>query len=203
MRAFLLGVLAGYGIAIPVGAIAVMIVQVGIKCGFWCGACAGAGAATADLAYAGVAVAGGVALSDAVAAGGRPFRILSASVLAFIALRGLYNSRRGVPPAEAIAVSRNDYAVTYFKFLGLTIINPLTVVYFAAVVLGLGLAEDIGVGGAVPFVIGAFLASLSWQTLLAGVGAVIRHRLPRRFQVLAVVVGNLVIIAMAVLIVAR
>lgn len=44
MATFLLGVVAGLGIAIPVGAIAVLIVQVEIRCGFWCGTSAGAGA---------------------------------------------------------------------------------------------------------------------------------------------------------------
>jgi threonine/homoserine/homoserine lactone efflux protein len=59
MQAFVLGMIAGYGIAIPVGAIAVLIVQVGIRCGFRCAASAGAGAATADLLYALLAVTGG------------------------------------------------------------------------------------------------------------------------------------------------
>jgi hypothetical protein len=46
------GVLAGYGIAIPVGAIAVLIIDVSIRRGLAIGMQAGAGAATADLIYA-------------------------------------------------------------------------------------------------------------------------------------------------------
>jgi threonine/homoserine/homoserine lactone efflux protein len=200
--AFLTGVVAGYGIAIPVGAIAVLIVQVAMRCGFWCGASAGAGAATADLVYSIAAVTGGIALAAAVQAIGQPLRWVSAGVLAAIALRGLHRARRAPAVAQTALPSRAEYAGTYVKFLGLTIINPMTVVYFVAVVLGLGLAEDLRAGQAGLFAAGAFLASLSWQILLAGVGAVIGTRLTRRFQVGAALLGNLVILALAAVIVA-
>jgi threonine/homoserine/homoserine lactone efflux protein len=200
---FLTGVVAGYGIAIPVGAIAVLIVQVAIRCGFWCGASAGAGAATADLAYSVLAVTGGVALAASVEAIGEPLRWASAGVLAAIAVRGLYRARREPAAVQTTLPSRTEYAGTYAKFLGLTIINPLTVVYFAAVVLGLGLADDLRAGQAALFAAGAFLASLSWQTLLATVGALVGHRISRRFQLGAAVVGNVVVLAMAALIILR
>jgi threonine/homoserine/homoserine lactone efflux protein len=200
---FLTGVVAGYGIAIPVGAIAVLIVQVAIRCGFWCGASAGAGAATADLAYSVLAVTGGVALAASVEAIGEPLRWASAGVLAAIAVRGLYRARLEPAAVQTTLPSRTEYAGTYAKFLGLTIINPLTVVYFAAVVLGLGLADDLRAGQAALFAAGAFLASLSWQTLLAAVGALVGHRISRRFQLGAAVVGNVVVLAMAALIILR
>ena len=63
MTAFLEGLAAGYGIAIPVGAVAILIVNTALSGGFRLGFMAGAGAATADLLYAGVAVLAGVALS--------------------------------------------------------------------------------------------------------------------------------------------
>jgi threonine/homoserine/homoserine lactone efflux protein len=203
MQAFLLGVAAGYGIAIPVGAIAVLIVQVGIRCGFVCAASAGAGAATADLLYALLAVTGGVALAAAVEDVGEPLRWLSAAVLVLIAFRGLLRARRAPGLAEAPLPRPREYALTYARFLGLTVINPLTVVYFAAIVLGLGVAADLTPGAGVAFVGGAFLASLSWQLLLAGVGALAGRRLPPRVAVGAAVAGNLVILAMAVLIALR
>jgi arginine exporter protein ArgO len=56
----------------------------------------------------------------------------------------------------------------YLGVLGLTLLNPATVVYFAALVLGRG-----GEGGGGWFVAGAFLASASWQLLIAGGGALV------------------------------
>jgi arginine exporter protein ArgO len=196
-------VVAGFGIAIPVGAIAILIVQVGMRCGFGCAASAGAGAASADLVYSVLAVAGGAALATAVAGIGEPFRWLSAAVLAAMAVHGLVRARRQPVAAETTLPRPREFATTYVRFLGLTIINPLTVVYFAAIVLGLGLAEDLSGGHAALFVAGAFLASLSWQTLLAGVGAVARRRLPHRFVAGAIVAGNLLVLGMAVWIVLR
>jgi arginine exporter protein ArgO len=132
MEPFLTGVIAGYGIAIPVGAIAILIVQVGIKCGFRCAFAAGAGAATADLAHAGPA-----------------------------------STRR---------------------------------VYFAAVIIGLGVASNLTAVAGFVFVLGAFLASLSWPTLLAVIGGFAGNRLSSRTQTIAVVMGNLVSLALAVVI---
>lgn len=198
---FWMGVVAGYGIAIPVGAIAVLIVQVGMRCGFWCAASAGAGAATADLAYSVLAVTGGAALASKVENLGAALRWLSAGVLVVIAVHGLHRARRAPAAVETRLPGPREFTGTYAKFVGLTITNPLTVVYFAAFILGLGLADGLSVSEGVLFVTGAFLASLSWQTVLAVIGAVARRRVPRRFQVAAVVVGNLIVLAIAVLIV--
>jgi threonine/homoserine/homoserine lactone efflux protein len=203
MQAFLLGVAAGYGIAIPVGAIAMLIVQVGIRCGFVCAASAGAGAATADLLYALLAVTGGVALAAVVEGVGEPLRWVSAGVLALIAVRGLLRARHAPATVDASLPGAREYALTYARFLGLTVINPLTVVYFAAIVLGLGLAAELTPAAGVAFVVGAFLASLSWQLLLAAVGALVGRRLPPRFAVGAAIAGNVLILAMALLIVLR
>lgn len=195
--AFLVGVVAGYGIAIPVGAIAILIVQVGMRCGFGCAASAGAGAASGDLVYSVLAVTGGAALATAVADVGEPFRWLSAAVLAAMAVHGLIRSRRQPEAAAATMPRPREYVSTYGRFLGLTIVNPMTVVYFAAVVLGLGLAQDLARDQAVWFVGGVFLASLSWQLLLAAVGAIARRHLPHRFVTAAVVAGNLLVLGMA------
>ena len=46
----------------------------------------------------------------------------------------------------------------------------------------------------VAFVAGAGVASLSWQTLLAGVGSLGHRRLSPRIQMLSSVIGNLVVI---------
>lgn len=203
MDAFLPGVAAGYGIAIPVGAIALLIVQVGIKCGFRCAFMAGAGAATADLAYAALAVTGGAALAQIVDSAGATFQILSGIVLVVIALLGLQRASKPVEEVEFTMPNRSELAGTYFRFLGLTIINPTTIVYFAAVVVGLGVASDLTATGGTAFAVGAFLASLSWQTLLAVIGASAGKRMNPRVHKAAMVGGNLLILGLGVLIVAR
>lgn len=203
MESFLTGAVAGYGIAVPVGAIAVLIVETGIRCGFRCAASAGAGAATADLLYAVVAVAGGAGIAANVRSIDQPLRYVSALALVAIAVTGLRRARRPHTEISMELPSGSELLATYARFLGLTVINPATVVYFAAFVIGLGIASGLTVRDGVLFAAGAFLASLSWQTLLAGIGAVARHRLSARIQIAAVVGGYLLVLAMAVLVLVR
>jgi arginine exporter protein ArgO len=204
MSSFLTGIAAGYGIAIPVGAIAILIVEVGVKCGFRCAFFAGAGAATADSLYAMVAVLGGAALAGLVEAVDRELRIGSAIVLAVIAVVGLQRAReRPEIMAMASFPDRRELLGTYARFVGLTIINPTTIIYFAAVITGLGVADDMSIVAGGLFAVGAFLASLSWQTVLAASGAFAGNRLDDRVQAAAVVVGNLVILVFAIAILIR
>lgn len=205
MEAFLNGVVAGYGIAIPVGAIAVLIVEVGMRCGFRCGAFAGAGAATADLLYATAAVVGGAALAATVESVETPLKYASGVVLAGIAITGLLRARRDRrrPVPVTVLPDRSELRATYARFLGLTIINPLTIAYFAAFVVGLGLADGLSLVGGVVFVAGAFLASLSWQLLLAGVGGVAGHALSDRVRIGTIVFGNLLVLGLALVVVLR
>ena len=199
MDAFITGVVAGYGIAIPVGAIAILIVEIGIRRGLQPALFAGAGAATADFLYAALAVLGGTALASVVESIGPALRVVSALVLVAIALAGLARIRRPVEPAPTNP-STGDLGRTYARVLGLTLINPTTVAYFAAVVIGLGVAEGMNAGDGARFVTGAFLASLTWQTVLAAAGASAGRRLPAGARTLVSVLGNLVILAFAVVI---
>ena len=200
MEAFFSGVLAGFGIAIPVGAIAVLIVQVGMKCGLRCGLSAGAGAATADGVYAAAAVIGGAALAGLVDAAGPVFRMVSGVVLIIIALYGLRSARSPVDAPPIQYPNRTELATTYARFVGLTIVNPTTIVYFAAVVVGLGVASGMTLDDALFFVAGAFLASLAWQSMLAATGAFAGRRLTPRARQVAIIIGNLFIVSLAVLI---
>ena len=100
MDSFFTGVFAGYGIAVPVGAIAVLIVETGIRCGFRCAASAGAGAATADLLYAALAVAGGVGIASSIRSIDEPLRYVSAAVLVLIAVVGLRRARAVLVPTS-------------------------------------------------------------------------------------------------------
>ena len=196
LASFFAGALAGYAIAIPVGAIAVLIVETGIRRGFRTAAAAGAGAASADGLYAALAAAGGAAIAGVLEPLARPLRIVAIGALLGIGLRGLVLLLLGPRGVAGTAVMPARPVATYLRFLALTLLNPATVIYFAALILGLPNLGR-GPGERAAFVAGAFLASLSWQTTLAGIGAVAHHRLPRRFQVAISLLGNLVIIGFA------
>jgi arginine exporter protein ArgO len=193
-NAFVRGVIAGYGIAIPVGAIAVLIVTTAARQSFRLGVAAGLGAATADLAYATLAVAAGSALSAELRGLRTLLHAIGGCVLLVVALRGLARASR-LTQTNAEPPVPNAHSLTYLRFLGLTLINPLTVIYFSSVVLGNQAAT--GAARAAAFVIGVALASASWQTLLAGSGAVVGRTLVDRGRVATAFVGNGIVLLIA------
>ena len=89
------GLLAGYGIAMPAGAISVFLIKLGATACLCIGAAAGLGAATVDGGYALTAVAGGTGLARQVHAVAGPLHI-TAGVLPVTA-PGSRSARRGCP----------------------------------------------------------------------------------------------------------
>jgi threonine/homoserine/homoserine lactone efflux protein len=199
LDALLAGLLAGWGVAIPLGAIGVMIVDLGARAGFRPAGAAAAGVATADLLYAGVAAAAGAAASAALAPHEHALRWLSAAVLAALGVHGLRAAAaaRGAamaPSAAAAPVGRHVYA----RFLALTSINPLTVAYFAALIAGLPAIASAAAADKIAFVLAAGAASLSWQLALAGAGAALHHRLPPSARTWTALAGNAIVLALSV-----
>jgi arginine exporter protein ArgO len=178
VHAFWTGALAGYGIAIPVGAIAILIIETGLRRGFPAGFFAGAGAASADLLYALVAVAAGGAVAIALGTVALPLKIASGLALMTLGGIGLWKSRKPSAAGNGATAAHNHQSV-YLQFLGLTLLNPMTIVYFAALILGGVSGLHMSVAARLVFVLGAGLASLSWQTLLAGSAALLHSVFPR------------------------
>ena len=216
IAALIAGLAAGYGIAIPVGAVAVLIVETGLRSGGRAAAAAGAGAASADGIYAAVAALFGAALAGVLTPWERPLRVAAVAVLAALALHGFRSVARATTGAAAwsgpsgprdLAPSGPGPSTgagrsirrTYAGFLGITLLNPLTITYFAALILGLGRTGTDAAQKAA-FVAGAFLASLSWQMLLAGGSATLRRRLSPRVRLAVGIAGNAMVLAFAVVI---
>lgn len=194
LSAFLVGAAAGYGIAIPVGPIAVLIIRTGLRRGFRLAAAAGAGTATADLVFATIALVVGAAVSGAIASVLLPVRLAAAAALMGLAIRGFLHLRHVEVQDEPTAPASG--LRVYLLFLGLTLLNPATVVYFVSLAIGLPeISEDLGARSL--FVIGAVLASLSWQTLLAAAGAALHARLTPRIELATTLLSSAILIAFA------
>ncbi|AGL15699.1 LysE family transporter [Actinoplanes sp. N902-109] len=188
---FVAGAIAGYGVAVPVGAIAGLIAGLSAR-SFRAGAAAGLGAATADGVYATIAVLGGAAVAGVIAPIATPLRWCGAVVLLVLAARTAWAALSSAPTSREARPATP--AAAYLGILGLTLLNPATVVYFAALVLGRG-----GTGGGGWFVAGAFLASASWQLLVAVSGAAAGRLLTgARARVATALVSSIVIAALAV-----
>jgi arginine exporter protein ArgO len=210
------GLLAGYGVAVPVGAIAVLIMGLTARTSLLVGVGAGLGAATADGLYALVAVAGGAAVTTLVRPVATPLRLTAAAVLVAMAARtawraltvagssgvvGLtawraYQAPIAAPPGRlSLTTPRRAYA----GLLGLTLLNPATVVYFGALVLGAQAGRSRSVAAAGLFVLAAFVASASWQLLLAAGGSVLGRALSGpRGRLGTALVSSAVVLALGV-----
>jgi arginine exporter protein ArgO len=192
------GAAAGLAVAMPLGPIGVMIVDTGIRNGFRTAFSAGLGTAAVDGAYAAVAALFGAAVGAWLAPAESALRIGGACVLGAIALAGLWSLRRERGERTGANGAAPPAAHVFARFVALTAVNPLTAVTFAALMLGLPAISGASSQARIAFVAGAFAASLAWQTLLAGGGAVLRHRLPPGGRLWTALAGQLIVLALAV-----
>ena len=196
LSAFLIGAAAGYAIAIPVGPIAVLIVRTGLRRGFRIAAAAGAGTATVDLIYAITAVVVGSAVTSVLTSALLPMRLAAAAALLYLAVRALLRLGRTDMALETPGEERSATR-TYLLFIGLTLLNPATVAYFVTLAVGLPqIAQD--AGSRLAFAFGASLSSLSWQTLLAGIGSALHTRLTPRLELATALLSSAILIGFAV-----
>jgi len=165
---FLKGLAIGFSIAAPVGPIGVLCIRRTLADGFPSGLVSGLGAATADATYGCIAGFGLTFISNFLISQQVGLRLVGGVFLCILGIRTLLTK-----PAEHAAPARGKglagaYASTFF----LTLTNPLTILSFAAIFAGLGLAGTRGnYGSAGVLVLGVFIGSAVWWLILScGVG---------------------------------
>jgi arginine exporter protein ArgO len=183
------GLVTGYAIAVPVGAVAALIVALSARTSWSVGAAAGLGVATVDGGYAAVAVVAGKAVASFLEPIEDELQVVSIAALLAIALLTLLHALRPGSSAKDDARAWTPLRA-WLTFIGITAVNPATVVYFAAIVLGGTVDIDGPAEGAV-FIAAAFVASASWQVFVASVGTGLGHWIsgPRGRRVTGVVAG--------------
>jgi arginine exporter protein ArgO len=190
------GLVTGYAIAVPVGAVAALIVTLSARTSWRVGASAGLGVATVDGLYAAVAVVAGTAVASALHPIEKALQAVSVAALLVIAALTLAHAIR--PAGTTTEAARTWTPLrAWLTFIGITAINPATVVYFAAVVLG-GSVDLHGPEQRIAFAAAAFAASASWQLLIASLGSGLGHWIegPRGRRTTGVVAAA-VIVALA------
>ncbi|MER7895870.1 LysE family transporter [Streptomyces sp. NPDC096046] len=199
--ALVAGLLAGYGIAVPVGAVGTYLVSLTARTSLRTGVCAALGVATADGLYALAATLGGTALASALRPVLGPLRWVCVLVLLALAAWGAVTALRayrGHRLATRTVPAPPGPARACLGLLGITLLNPTTVLYFAALVLG---SQATGPAGPLEqgvFVLAAFAASASWQVLLAGSGALLGRALTgHRGRLATALVASAVMTALA------
>lgn len=164
MSIFWRGLLIGLSIAAPVGPIGVICIRRTLADGRAAGFASGLGAATADVVYGSIAAFGLAMISETLVTQQVWLRLFGGVFLCYLGLRTFV-----ARPAETVTGGGGEgllkaYASTFL----LTLTNPMTILSFAAIYAGLGLAEsDRGWTQALTIVSGVFIGS---ATVFLGTG---------------------------------
>ena len=163
----------GFSIAAPVGPIGVLCIRRTLAEGWAYGLVSGLGAASADAIYGSIAGFGLAFISNFLVSQQVWLRLVGGVFLCFLGLKTLL-----ARPAEQASSGKGKgllaaYASTFF----LTLTNPITIISFAAIFAGLGLAAARGnYASAGVLVLGVFLGSAAWWLLLSSGVGILRAR---------------------------
>ena len=174
--AFLLrGLVIGFSIAAPVGPIGVLCIRRTLANGRAAGLVSGLGAASADACYGFVAAFGLTFISNILIDQRIALRLIGGVFLLYLGVKTLL--AKPAEPAQTTMTEGSRLIVAYASTFLLTVTNPMTIISFAAIFAGLGIANANGnYLTAATLVVGVFLGSALWWLLLSGGVAALRSR---------------------------
>jgi threonine/homoserine/homoserine lactone efflux protein len=193
------GFVLGLTIAAAVGPIAVLCIRRTLAEGRVVGLVSGLGVATADATYGAIAAFGLTAITDLLVTWRQPLAVGGGLFLLWLA----WTTFRSVPGVAATTVDgdRRGLPGAYLSTLGLTLTNPMTILSFAALFVGLGVTAEDPLGAAL-LTLGVFLGSAAWWVLLTAVVGALRTRITttwlRRVNIVSgVLIGAFALVAIA------
>jgi len=194
------GFVLGFTIAAAVGPISLLCIHRTLGQGRLVGLASGLGVATADATYGAIAAFGLTAVTDLLVDGRRALGLVGGFFLLWLAWRTF----RAVPGEAAPANGsgrRGGLPGAYLSTLGLTLTNPMTILSFVALFVGLGVTGG-DAAGAAALTAGVFLGSAAWWVLLVGAVGALRSRITpgglRRVNMASgLLIGGFAIVALA------
>jgi len=173
---FLKGLVFGFVLAAIVGPMWVLCFRRTLEQGAAAGLASGLGIACADGLYGAIAAFGLTAISGFllqhafwIGLAGAGFLIWLGGKALFAAPAALAGEPNGAPP--------RSLAAAFLSTLGLTLANPPTILAFAAIFAGLGLAVNAEFSAAGLIVAGVFLGSAVWWLILVAAATWLRGRI--------------------------
>jgi threonine/homoserine/homoserine lactone efflux protein len=196
---FLRGFVLGFTIAAAVGPISLLCIRRTLAEGRLIGLVSGMGVATADATYGAIAAFGLTAVTDLLVDWRRALGIVGGVFLLWLAWRTF----RSVPGEAARTEdgARRGLPGAYLSTLALTLTNPMTILSFAALFVGLGVTGGTA-AGATLLTLGVFAGSAAWWVVLVAAVGALRSRLTetglRRVNVVSgLAIGAFAIVAIA------
>ncbi|MDR3566189.1 MAG: LysE family transporter [Negativicutes bacterium] len=177
---FLKGLLLGFSIAAPVGPIGVLCIRRTLSFGMLSGLATGLGTATADAVYGMVAAFGITAVADLLLGYHLFIQLIGGGFLVYLG----YSAYRAELAVQDAKITGGSLLAAYVSAVFLTLTNPMTILSFAAIFIGLGVGGPVGSQSvAALLVLGVFFGSAVWWLILSTAASALRARLNiRRLQ---------------------
>jgi threonine/homoserine/homoserine lactone efflux protein len=193
---FFRGLLIGFSIAAPVGPIGVLCIRRTLTNGRMSGLMSGLGAATADGFYGAVAAFSLTLISNVLVGQQLWFRITGGSFLLYLGIRTFLSK----PSAKSVSDKKSSLFGDYISTFILTIMNPITILSFAAVFAGLGLGNSNGnYISALLMVLGVISGSICWWLILSTGVSLFREKFnPTSLKIVSWVSG-IIMVAFAII----
>lgn len=167
------GIFIGFSIAAPVGPIGVLCIRRTLADGRIAGLLSGLGAATADAFYGCIAGFGMTLISSFLINQQSWIRLIGGAFLCYLGVKTLLTK----PVNEPAEVKKKGFFGPYFSTFLLTLTNPMTILSFAAIFAGLGLASFKNTyTSAGLLVLGVFCGSSAWWLLLSSLVGLLRNK---------------------------
>ncbi|GIP17437.1 lysine transporter LysE [Paenibacillus montaniterrae] len=172
------GVIIGFAIAAPVGPVGVICIRRSLAQGGLYGFVSGLGAATADAIYGCIAAFGFAWLTNLLIGYQMWLQLCGGMLLLWMGWR-TWRSRPADLYSNAEAEApRKKMLAAYASVLAITLTNPMTILAFAGIIAGAGIAVEQQLAGpALLLVGGVFSGSLLWWLFLSSAASLFRKKL--------------------------
>ena len=194
------GTAAGLALAIPVGPMALLLIDTTVRSGHKVGAAGALAMSTVDAAYAVMVFLAGTSVASLLGNYGLVLNLAGATILLALGLETITKSwHQHQQFIESELDTRGETATapkTFFKFAAATIVNPPTALYFLSIAPSLaGLTGNNPALATFAFAGGVFIGSGVWQQALALSGVGIRKiSTPKVRRVISLIGGSMIVV---------
>ena len=199
MLTFFIGVLSGFCLALPVGAVALMCINKTLQFGFKSGLAVGLGAAFADAFYALIAIYSLTTISNIFLQNQEIMRIIGGLCLIFISIRMIFS---GPVVIETKEVAYSKWSRDIISGFVITLSNPLTYIGFIALLSYMHLVfRNFNSELVLNFSLGAFAGSLIWWLILIEFARFLKNKVNSTFIKRSNIISGFIILVFGVLVI--
>lgn len=175
------GIIVGFAIAAPVGAIGVLCIRRTLVGNYLLGISTGLGAGLADVCYASIAALGLASIADFLIAHEFWLKLIGATALIWVGVR-IYKS---CPIREReLNGEEHSYTQAFFSAYFLTMTNPITILAFVAVFTAMGVDQlDDNWQQPLTLILGVAAGACGWWLSLSTGVMLMRNRISENILV--------------------